>query len=94
MSAWSLPGRTAATASSDLVPRQLDRPLTAGGWIDPEDFTEAFAYENRHRDFAACRGCGARTREQHGLECPRATILTRPDRFQETQRRDEDRRNL
>jgi hypothetical protein len=58
MSAWSLPGRTAATASSDLVPRQLDRQLTAGIWINPEDYAGAFAYENRHGDFAASHACG------------------------------------
>src|SRR2546429_7617178 len=31
-----------------------------------------FASENKHRDFAPCHGCGAKTGEQHSGSCPRA----------------------
>ena len=43
---------------ADLV-RMRDRGLT----ISREDCRSAFLYENKHRDFAACPGCGAKTFE-------------------------------
>jgi hypothetical protein len=60
----------------------------AGVRIDQDDFDEALAYENTHRDFASCHGCCVPTREQHQPSCPRASILTMPDWYEELQRRE------
>jgi hypothetical protein len=67
---------------SDLV-RMRDHGLT----ISREDFRSAFLYENKHRDFSACSGCGAKTFEQHEMSCSRATVLMQPDWCEELQRR-------
>src|SRR5690242_18553799 len=37
-----------------------------------------FISENKHRDFASCHGCGAKTWKQHKLSCPRAAISPNP----------------
>jgi ribosomal protein L37E len=67
---------------ADLV-RMRDQGLT----ISREDFRNAFLYENKHRAFAACSGCGAKTFEQHKTSCSRATVLVEPDWYEELQRR-------
>jgi hypothetical protein len=67
---------------SDPV-RMREQGLT----ISREDFRSAFLYENKHRDFAACSGCGAKTFEQHETNCSRATVLVQPDWYEELQRR-------
>jgi len=68
---------------ADLV-RMRDQGLT----ISREHFRSAFLYENKHRDFAACSGCGAKTFEQHEKTgCSRATVLVQPDWYEELQRR-------
>jgi hypothetical protein len=63
---------------SSLVLGDLVFLKSAGISVDQE-FAQVFAYENKHRDFSACHGCGAKTYEQHSLECPSATVLTRVD---------------
>ena len=50
----------------------------AGVIIDADDFVEVFQRENMNRNFSACE-CGAKTREQHKLECRFASILAEPD---------------
>jgi hypothetical protein len=67
---------------SDLV-RMREQGLT----ISREDFRNAFLYENKHRDFAACIGSGATTFEQHEMSCSRATVFVQPDWYEELQRR-------
>jgi len=58
---------------------------------DAESFAAAFEYENKHRDFSRCQGCGAVTWQQHAFDCRRSTILVRPDWYEEIQRRDANR---
>jgi hypothetical protein len=59
----------------------------AGVFIDVDIFANVFEYENKHRDFSTCHGCGAETWQQHRLECPRSSILTMADWYVEIQRR-------
>lgn len=61
---------------------------SAGIFVDEETFADAFAYENKHRDFAPCHGCGATTGQQHHTTCKYSTILTLPDWYEEYQRRE------
>jgi hypothetical protein len=75
-------GRQKQLVLADLV-RMREQGLT----ISREDFRSAFLYENKHRDFAACSGCGAKTFEQHEMSCSRATVLVQPDCYEELQRR-------
>ncbi len=75
-------GRSVQFTLSDLV-RMREQGLT----ISREDFRNAFLYENKHRDFAACSGCGAKTFEQHETNCSRATGLVRNDWYEELKRR-------
>jgi hypothetical protein len=58
----------------------------SGVFIDVDAFANAFDYENKHRDFSSCHGCGAVTWEQHKLDCPRSSILTLPDWYAEVRR--------
>jgi hypothetical protein len=67
---------------SDLV-RMREQGLT----ISREDFRGVFLCENKHRDFTACSGCGAKTLGQHETSCSRATVLVQPDWYEELQRR-------
>jgi len=69
-------------ALADLV-RMREQGLA----ISREDFRSVFLYENKHRDFAACSGCGAKTFEQHETSCSRATVLVQPDWYEELPRR-------
>jgi hypothetical protein len=62
----------------------------AGIFIDVDTFAVAFDYENKHRDFSTCHGCGAVTWQQHKLECPRSSILTMANWYAEVQRRYKD----
>jgi hypothetical protein len=59
----------------------------SGVFIDVDILADAFDYENKHRDFSSCHGCGALTWEQHKLDCPRCSILVMPDWYAEAQRR-------
>jgi hypothetical protein len=75
-------GRPVQLTLSDLVRmRDQGEPISRG------DFRSAFLYENKHRDFAACSGCGAKTFEQHEMSCSRATVLMQPGWYEELQRR-------
>jgi hypothetical protein len=55
--------------------------LTACGIVaDEENFRlEAlwlnWRHENLHRDFSSCAGCGAKTFEQHALDCKRGAAM-------------------
>jgi len=62
----------------------------AGILIDVDVFAEALEYENKHRDFSTCHGCGAVTWQQHKPECPRSSILGMADWYVEVQRRYKD----
>jgi hypothetical protein len=75
-------GRSVQLTLSDLV-RMRDQGLT----ISRDDFRSVFLYENKHGDFAACSGCGAKTFEQHETNCSHATVLVQPDWYEELQRR-------
>ena len=68
---------------SDLVRMREQGFVT----INRQDFRNAFLSENKHRDFAACSGCGAKTFEQHETSCSRATVLVQPDWYEELPRR-------
>jgi hypothetical protein len=76
-------GRSVQLTLSDLV-RMRDQGLT----ISREDFRNAFLYENKHRDFAACSECEAKTFELHEMNCSHATVLVLPDWYEELKRRD------
>jgi len=78
----SVKARPIQLVLADLV-RMRDQGLT----VSREDFRSAFLYENKHRDFAACSGCGAKTFEQHETSCSRATVLAQSDWYEELQRR-------
>ena len=62
-----------------LVLADLVRMREQGLTIIREDFRCVFLHENKHRDFAACSGCGAKTSEQHETSCSRTTALVQPD---------------
>jgi hypothetical protein len=47
----------------------------AGVEIDDETLASVLPFENLHRDFVPCSGCGARSWQQHHPSCPRASIL-------------------
>jgi hypothetical protein len=68
-----------------LVLADLVRMREQGLTINREDFRSAFFYENRHRDFAACSGCGAKIFEQHETSCSGAAVLAQPDWYEELQ---------
>jgi hypothetical protein len=70
-----------------LVLADLVRMREQGLAISREDFRSVFLCENKHRDFAACSGCGAKTFEQHETSCSLATVLVQPDWYEELQRR-------
>jgi hypothetical protein len=70
-----------------FVLADLVRMREQGFTISREDFRSAFLYENKHRDFAACSGCGAKTFERHETSCSRATVLVQPDWYEQLQRR-------
>jgi hypothetical protein len=70
-----------------LVQADLVRMREQGLTISREDFRSVFLYENKHRDFTPCAGCGAKTFEQHETSCSRATVLVQPDWYEELQRR-------
>ena len=61
----------------------------AGVHIDTDIFVEAFDFENRNYLSVAlpCDECGAPPLEQHALACSRATVLVRPDWYEELKRR-------
>lgn len=42
--------------------------------IDTKLTPEEFQYANKHRDFSNCRGCGVRTYDQHGHDCPHRAL--------------------
>ena len=70
-----------------LVLADLVRMREQGLTISREDFRSVFLRENKHKNFAACSGCGAQTFEQHETSCSRATVLVQPDWYEELQRR-------
>jgi hypothetical protein len=70
-----------------LVLPDLVRMRDQGVPISREDSRSVFLCENKHRDFAACSGCGAKTFEQHETSCSRATVLVQPDWYEELQRK-------
>ena len=71
-----------------LVQSDLVRMREQGLTISREDFRSAFLYENKHRDFAACSGCKAKSFERHETtSCSRATVLVQRDWYEELQRR-------
>jgi len=70
-----------------LVLADLVRMRDQGVTISRGDSRSVFLYENKHRDFAACSGCKAKTFEQHETSCSRATVLAQSDWYEELQRR-------
>jgi hypothetical protein len=70
-----------------LVLADLVRLREQGLTISRKEFRSVFLRENKHRDFAACSGCGAKTFEQHETSCSRATALVQPDWYEELQQR-------
>ena len=48
----------------------------------------AIEYENLHRDFSSCHGCGAVSLTPHQRSCPRATILFETDWYERIKGRD------
>jgi hypothetical protein len=54
--------------------------LAAGvaAWMPEDYYARVLRYENKNRNFAACRFCGAKTFEQHDSNCRHASILMDP----------------
>ena len=46
----------------------------AGIRVDPDLFKSILKYENKNYNFAPCE-CGARSLEQHHMECPWSSVL-------------------
>jgi len=61
---------------------------SCGVAIDDDLMRKASAYENKHRDFAPCRGCCAVTGSLHTQDCPHGSILLEPDWYERIQRRE------
>jgi hypothetical protein len=50
-------------------PRYSDEEFLRACGVDTKLTPEEFRDANKHRDISDCRGCGARTFEQHTAEC-------------------------
>jgi hypothetical protein len=61
----------------------------AGVVIDEETFVSVLHFENTHRNFAQCSGCGAVTFSQHDPLCRYASVLFLPDWFEIIQSRED-----
>ncbi|MGA7791397.1 MAG: hypothetical protein WCA19_00070 [Candidatus Acidiferrales bacterium] len=64
----------AACRISAERPRHSDEEFLHACGIDTTLTPEEFRDANKHRDFSDCRGCGARTFEQHTAECRHRTL--------------------
>ena len=59
----------AACKISADPPRYSDFSFLKACGVDPRLTPEEFQSENKHRDITPCRGCGAKTFEQHTQDC-------------------------